>query len=90
MKVLQNEVTETQTKSFFEPILVVNRVSSCLSFFLLRASTTTATYIFTAPTCTTTIITLDPCALNAEFQAFHTQIEINISLVWGPDSKEGG
>jgi hypothetical protein len=24
-----------------------------------------ATYIFTAPTCTTTIITLEPCALNA-------------------------
>jgi hypothetical protein len=24
-------------------------------------------YIFTAPTCTTTIITLEPCALNVEF-----------------------
>jgi hypothetical protein len=27
-------------------------------------------HIFTAPTCTTTIITLEPCALNAEFQHF--------------------
>ncbi len=41
--------------------------------FFLSASTT-ATYIFTAPTCTTTIISLEPCALNAEFPAFHTQI----------------
>jgi len=31
---------------------------------------TAATYIFTAPTRTTTIITLEPCALNAEFQHF--------------------
>jgi predicted naringenin-chalcone synthase len=29
-----------------------------------------ATYIFTAPTCRTTIIALEPCALNAEFQHF--------------------
>jgi hypothetical protein len=54
-------------------ILVVNWVSSCLSFFL-SASTSPLllrTYIFTAPNyCTTTIITLEPCALNAEFQHF--------------------
>ncbi len=31
---------------------------------------TAATYIFTAPTCTTNIITLEACALNAEFQHF--------------------
>jgi hypothetical protein len=55
---------ETQTPS----ILIVNCVSSCLSFFL-RASTA-ATYTFTATTCTTAIISLDPCALNAEFQHF--------------------
>jgi hypothetical protein len=30
----------------------------------------TATYIFTAPTFRTTIITLEPCALNAEFHHF--------------------
>jgi hypothetical protein len=35
-------------------ILIVNRVSSCLSFFL--SASTAATYIFTAPNCTTTII----------------------------------
>jgi hypothetical protein len=31
---------------------------------------TAATYFFTAPTSRTTIITLEPCALNAEFQHF--------------------
>ena len=35
----------------------------------MRQSTATA-YIFTAPTSRTTIITLEPCALNAEFQHF--------------------
>jgi hypothetical protein len=49
-------------------ILVVNWVSSCLSFFL--STSTAATYIFTAPNCTTTIICLNPCALNAEYQHF--------------------
>jgi hypothetical protein len=47
---------------------VVNWVSSPLSFFL-RASAA-ATYIFTAPNCTTIIISLEPCALNAEYQDF--------------------
>jgi len=47
-------------------ILMVSWVSSCPSFFL---STSTAdTYIFTALTCTTTVISLEPCALNAELQ----------------------
>jgi hypothetical protein len=54
-------------------ILVVNRVSSCLSFFL--SASTTATYIFTAPNCTTTIITLEPCASSAEYQGFHTELQ---------------
>jgi len=31
---------------------------------------TAATYSFTAPTSRTTIISLEPCALNAEFQHF--------------------
>ncbi len=44
-------------------IVVVNWVSCCLSF-CLNASTA-ATYIFTAPNCTTTTISLKPCALNA-------------------------
>jgi hypothetical protein len=51
-------------------ILVGNRVSSCLSFFLSDSASTVATYIFTAPNCTTTIISLEPCALNAELQHF--------------------
>jgi hypothetical protein len=38
-----------------------------LSFFLSTSSAAT-TYIFTAPTCTTIIIILEPCALNAKFQ----------------------
>jgi hypothetical protein len=42
-------------------ILVVNWVSSCLSFFL--SASTAATYIFTAHNGTTTIISLEPCAL---------------------------
>jgi hypothetical protein len=46
--------------------LVINWVSSCLLFFL--STSTAATFIFfTAPTYTTTPITLEPCcALNAE------------------------
>jgi hypothetical protein len=45
------------------------------------------TYIFTSPTCTTTIISLGPCKLNAEFQ--HSIPRFNkISLRWGPHSKE--
>jgi hypothetical protein len=51
-------------------ILIVNWVSSYLSFFL--SSSTAATYIFTAPNCTTTIIGLEPCALNCWWvSAFH-------------------
>jgi hypothetical protein len=49
-------------------IYVVNWVSACLSFFL--SASTAATYIFTAPNCTTTIINLESCALNAEYQHF--------------------
>jgi hypothetical protein len=49
-------------------ILIVNWVSSRLSFFL-NASTATI-YIFTDPNMTTTVISLEPGALNAEFQHF--------------------
>jgi hypothetical protein len=59
-------------------ILVVNWVSSCLFFFL--GASTAATYIFTAPNCTTTIISLEPCALNAEYQHF-TLTFIKMSLL---------
>jgi len=49
-------------------LLVVNWVSSCRSFFL--SSSTAATYIFTDPNCTITIITLGPCPFHAELQHF--------------------
>jgi len=50
-----------------------------LSFFLSASNARppitclpSATYIFTAPTCTATIIPFEHCALNAEFQYFIT------------------
>jgi hypothetical protein len=42
--------------------------SYCLFFFL--SAFTAAMYIFTAPSCTTTTITLKLCAINVEFQYF--------------------
>ncbi len=48
-------------------ILVVNWVSSCLSF---PACLHCCYIYFTALNCTTTIISLEPCALNAEFEHF--------------------
>jgi hypothetical protein len=61
VKILENEITGTQT-SF--SISFGDKLS-----FILRASAID-TYIFPAPTYTTTIITLKPCALNAELQQF--------------------
>ncbi len=55
-------------------------------YFFLSASTG-ATYIFTTPTCTTTIITSN-CALNAEFQHFIPRFN-KTSLLCGPHSKMG-
>jgi hypothetical protein len=52
-------------KLVIPPILVVNWVSSYLSFVL--STSTAATYIFTAPTCRITIVTFKPCALNAYY-----------------------
>jgi hypothetical protein len=52
------------------------------------SASTAATYIFTAPTCTTTIITLEPCALNAEFQHFILRFN-KISLLLPIPLKEG-
>ncbi len=57
-----------------------------LSFFL--SASTATTYIFIAPSCTTTIITLEPCALHAEFQHFIPRFN-KISLVCKPHSKRG-
>jgi len=63
MKILQNEITGIQA-SFSTNF--GGKLSFILSFLFLTASTAAA-YIFTAPACTTTIISLQPCALNAEF-----------------------
>jgi hypothetical protein len=57
----------------FHPILIH------LSFFL--SASTGATYIFTTPTCTTTMVTSN-CALTAEFQDFN-----KTSLLCRPHSK---
>jgi hypothetical protein len=55
--------------------LVINWVSSFLSFFL--GAPTAATYIFTSLTFTPTIISLKPCALNVEFQHFVASCNIS-------------
>ncbi len=47
---------------------------SFILFFIFPAERLQYIYIFSLapPTCTTTIITLKPCALNAKFSTFHT------------------
>jgi len=45
-------------------------MSFIVSVLLPECLSTAATYIFTAPNCTTTIISLEPRALNAEYQHF--------------------
>jgi hypothetical protein len=62
MKFLQSEITRTQTSFWTEFHLV-------FLFFL-----THPTYIFTAPTYTTIIVTLEPCALKCQVSVFHTEI----------------
>jgi len=51
-------------------------LSFTLSFllFLFYSASTVSAYIFTAPNFKATIINLEPCALNADFLAFHPQI----------------
>jgi hypothetical protein len=65
--------------------LVVSWVSSLPFLF---ASTTAATYIFTTLTCTTSIITLEPCALNAKFQ--HFILRFNQKFPYFADTTERG
>ncbi len=77
MKILQSKITGP--KLVFPPILVINWVSSCLSFSLSASSA--ATYIFTAPTCTVTIISL-------EFQHFIVRFN-KFSLLCGYCWKKG-
>jgi hypothetical protein len=67
MKILDSEYNwdgKTKFSANFD-----GKLSFILSF-LFPEFISAATYIFTAPTCTTTIVTLEPCALNAEFQHF--------------------
>jgi hypothetical protein len=62
-----------RTKKLGPKLVFSTKFGGKLSFipsFLFPERLTIATYIFTAPTCTTTIITLKPCALNAEFKHF--------------------
>ncbi len=63
MKILQNEINGTQTSfsTNFD-----GGTNFILCFFFperLHCSSAAVTYIFTVPTCTTIIITLEPCAL---------------------------
>jgi hypothetical protein len=46
------------------------------------SASTAATYIFTIPTRTATVIPLEPCALNAEFQHFILSFN-KCSLLYG-------
>jgi len=65
MKILQNEITGTQTKFSTN---FGGKLSFMLSFLFPERLHCCATYVFTVPTSTTTIITLERCA-------FHTEIE---------------
>ncbi len=67
---------------------MLNWVSPCISLLFLSASTVVGGYIFTAPTCTATIMSLQPCALNAHFQHFIPRFN-KISLLYGYPWKKG-
>jgi hypothetical protein len=84
MKTQQNKIIGTQS-SFSTNF--GGQLSFILSFLFLSASTA-ATYIFTTPTCTTTTLTLNPCALNADFQHFILRFNKNFITLWIP-LKEG-
>ncbi len=62
-------------------MLVVNRVSPVLLFL---SASTVAAYIFTAPTCIARIISLEPCALNFDFQHFIPRFNKNFLLFGYP------
>jgi hypothetical protein len=86
MKILQNEITGIQTSFSSNFGSKLSFILSFFFFFFLSASTAT-TYIFTGPTCTTDIITLEPCALNAEFQHFILRL---IKFPYFADTTERG
>jgi hypothetical protein len=68
---------------------VVNWVSACLSFFFCASNA--ATYIFTAFTYTITIISLESCALNSEFQFFLPSCSISYwdLINWNKAQRQG-
>jgi hypothetical protein len=68
------------------PRFVLNWVLPRLSFFC--SASTVAAYIFIAPTCKATIISLEPCALNADFQYFIPRFN-KIFLLYGYPWKKG-
>jgi hypothetical protein len=85
-EILQNKITGTQT-SFSTNF--GGKLSFIPSFV---SASTAATYIFTAPTCRTTIITLEPCALNAEFQHFmlgFNKISLLCGYLWSERGDSG-
>jgi len=51
---------------------------AAFSFYFYLSASTTSTYIFIAPTCTTIIIILEPCALNAGFKHFILRFNKNL------------
>jgi hypothetical protein len=55
------------------PFFVLNWVSSCFDplFAIYVSASTATTYIFTAPTCTTTKTTLKPCSSYPDLINFH-------------------
>jgi hypothetical protein len=77
-EILENKITGTQASFSTNFGGILSFIPSFL--FLERLHSTAATYIFTAPTYTTTIITLEPCALNAKFQHFILRLN-KISLL---------
>jgi hypothetical protein len=66
-------------------------LSFTLSFlFFISAFTVAAANIFTAPTCKPTIISLEPCALNAgDFPHFIPRSNQKFLTGWIPMMKEG-
>jgi hypothetical protein len=63
------------------PTNIGGKLRFILSFFFLSTSIVAA-YISTTPKSRTTIITLEPCALNARFQHFILRLN-KISLLCG-------
>jgi hypothetical protein len=63
-------------------------LSFTLSFLFSIAPPLLLIYIFTAPTCKATIISLEPCALNADFQHFIPGFN-KVSLLYGYPWKKG-